>query len=183
MASKPKTAGKAPAPKKVAAKKAPVVEPKLVDKTLTQEDLDLQPELVAEGYKVGDVVQVEDENADDTGVAQAAKVNKVAAPSKTATEVDIIKSGIEYVRTYSEDVHGEDFMELADQYCEGHTDSAKADSDKIKIVIVNYRVTDKKSGVTTDTQKSYSGSMGEDFKAQALAFKNEVNGTVTISKA
>lgn len=177
MATKPKAAGAAK-PAKAAAPK--VEAPKTVKKILTQEDLDLNPQLLAEGYKVGDEVEVEDENAGDAGVDAAATTNKVAAPKKNAVSVDIVKGGIEYIRTYSAEVHGEDFQELAEEYIAGHKDTAIADSDKIEIVIVNYRHTDKKTGVSTDTQKSFSGRDGENFKELALIFKNEVNGTVTI---
>lgn len=181
MASKPTTPKKAAGTaKKAAGAAVKAAEPKIIKKTLTQEDLDLNPQLLADGYKVGDEVEVEDENAGDEGVNAAATANKVTAPKKNAVSVDIIKNGSEYIRTYSAEVHGEDFHDLADEYLEGHPNTEIADSDKINIVIVNYRVTDKKSGVSTDTQKSFSGKDGEDFKEQALAFKNEVNGTVTI---
>lgn len=161
--------------------------PATVKKVLTQEDLDLQPNLVAEGYKVGDEVEVEDENAGDPGIAAAAD-NKIDEPEADATSVDIVK-GNQYIRTYSQEVHGDDFHSLAESYIASPANSDISgeaqivNSDGIKVVVVNYRQLDKKSGVSTDTARSFSLERnGEEFKNQAIAFKNEVNGSAVIGQ-
>lgn len=159
---------------------AEVPEVKTVKKTLTAEDISLLGSN-PDGYKVGDIVEVEDENANDAGVNDAADVNKVKAPTKSATEVDIIKGGSEYVRTYSKEVHGADFLDLAKEFISGHADTEIADSDSVKIVVVRYRIQDKKTGVSTNTQKSFSSADGEDFKAKAIIFRNEMNGSAFVS--
>ena len=50
---------KAPAKKAAAKKVAQKASPKLVDYTVTQEDLDTNPEYVKKGFKVGQVIKIE----------------------------------------------------------------------------------------------------------------------------
>lgn len=145
--------------------------PKTVEKVLTQEDFDLDNTLAGQGYKIGDKVMVEDENVDAPDVVSG---NKVAAPKKAADSVDIIK-GNEYVRTYTREIHGDDFMDAAREYVEGHKGSAMADSDSITGVNVVYRAIDKKTKASYETSRPFTD------KAEALRFRNEVNGVCTIA--
>lgn len=148
---------------------------KTTTRVLTQEDFDKTPNLLAEGFKVGDTVEIEDENP-----AAPAPKNAPAAPAKTTDSVDIL-NGRQYIRTYSEEVHGDEFLDLANGLAEREGYQV-VDSSSIESVAVSYRAVDKKTGVQYATSRVFSeAANGEDFKDQALAFKNNVNAdTVTV---
>lgn len=132
--------------KKVVKANAPVA-PKLEKKILTAEDFDLDETLATQGFKIGDEVEIEVETTEDEASKELAD-NAPVAPKKGATSVDIIKSDVEYVRTYSVAIHGEDFMDLAKEYVEGHANTKIVDSASIKRTTVHYKALDKKTGVT-----------------------------------
>lgn len=145
------------------------VAPKVEKRVLTKEDFELDTTLAAQGFKVGDEVEVEVESTEDEVDAAAAE-NKPEEPKKTSTSVDIIKGNVEYVRTYSEGVHGEDFMALAKEFVSGHPNTKIVDSASIKKVIVNYKAVDRKSGITfTQTQVFTS-------KESAIQLRNQHAG-------
>jgi len=66
--------------KTVSKKDEALFDDELVDHVVTQEDLDLNPELAEEGTKVGDVIQIpkEDDEEDDTkgGVSNEEETNE-----------------------------------------------------------------------------------------------------------
>lgn len=78
----------------------------MIDHVVTQEDLDNNPQLAAEGVKLGETIQV------------------------PAPEVKVEKGSVAFrlrdgkVRVFSKEVHGEDFEDLAKQFGDKHT-SAK----------------------------------------------------------
>lgn len=145
------------------------VAPKVEKRVITQEDFDADPTIAASGYKVGDEVEVEVDSTEDE-LDEAAATNKPEAPKKATKSVDILKGNAEYIRTYSEGVHGEDFMALAKEFIAGHANTTIVDSDSIKKVIVNYKAVDRKSGITfTQTQVFTS-------KESAILLRNQHAG-------
>lgn len=133
--------------KEIEAAKAEPQAPKLEKKVLTAEDFELDPSLANEGYQIGDTVEVEVETTEDEADA-AVSENAIVEPKKGATSVDIVKSDVEYIRTYSEGVHGEDFMDLAKEFVLGHPNTKIVASESIKKLNVHYKALDKKTGVT-----------------------------------
>lgn len=165
MATKKKAAPKA------AAKKAE--EPKKATRTvvLTAEDLEINPDLATQGYKVGDAVEVEDEN--DTDAEAKVAPNAPKAAKADLDEVDVIE-GTRYVRSYSEAVHGPDFRDLAEEFCSKRVDAKIVDPATVKSVVVAYRSLDKKTGVSFHTTRRFTD------KREALRFAAEQNGDVRI---
>ncbi len=172
---------------KAAAKNVPALgatqpAPLTKDHIITQEDLNNDPSLEADGVKVGDVVQVEAEN-DPEEAAEAVSSNKIAAPKKGAKEVDVLR-GTEYIRTYSEEVHGDDFMDLAQGLLDHSPQKEYSlhDSSAVSAILVSYRVQDKKSGIWSNEVRAFTSAKdGVNFKEVALGFKNSVkDGVATV---
>lgn len=162
-----------------AEKKEEAPAPKQVERILTQEDFDINPQLADDGLKVGDKVLVEDEN-DEAAAEEALHGNDLKPAPKGATEVDVISKG-KYVRTFSREAHGKDFMEVARAFAGKHG-AELVDADGITVAVVEYRAIDKKTGVSFPTARAFHASSGPGFKAEALRFRNEVNGDSVIVK-
>lgn len=152
---------------------------KTVTKVLTAEDFELNPSLTDEGYTVGDEVEVEDEN-DEEAADEALEENDIEEVDEDDVEVDIIKGDTEYIRTYSLADHGDDFMELAEQFCQKNPACKMVSPKGITSAVVFYREMDKKTKVSFNTSRLFQGA---NFKKQAIIFKNSVNGDyIAISK-
>jgi len=88
-------------------------EPKKEQITVTEEYILAHPEVVEQGVVVGDVIEVE--------TVEVPEVVEEVKPSKTKssgvnTVVFKLKLHSPKTRTFSKEVHGEDFMELAKKY-------------------------------------------------------------------
>lgn len=53
--------------------------------------------------------------------------------------VDIVKNDVEYIRTYSKAVHGEDWKKLAKQFCEKFPKCKLVPSESVKSILVEYK--------------------------------------------
>jgi hypothetical protein len=180
--AKPRTKAKTAKDKKAStvANVANVANAETVDHTVTQEDLDANPELVEQGIAVGEVIQIlAPEDAEDAREAAAA-ANGLDAPKKGSRSVDVLR-GSEYVRTYSSAVHGEGFLELAKELASKDEAYKLVDSEGVKVIVVSYRKTDRKTGVSSDEAKSFSAAThGAAFKSAAVVFKNDVKGSASV---
>ncbi len=78
---------------------------------VTEEDLVNNPDLVTEGIKVGDEIQIPKPSATDT---------------QEIDHTDIYDDADQFVRQYSREVHGDNFAELAESYLIGHPTCHKA---------------------------------------------------------
>lgn len=78
-------------------------QPEMVKHIVTAEDLETNPDLVAQGVEIGDEIEIP-------------KTDDGAKPKKSAkTEVGVFH-GEELIRTYSAKDHGENFEELAKEF-------------------------------------------------------------------
>lgn len=143
--------------------------------TLTAEDLELNPEYVAQGYAVGDTVEVEDAEGSSNSDIEDAQVSVPQKPKKGAKSVDVI-NGETYIRTYSEAVHGEDFNELAQEFISTRVGYTIVDSESIKSLVVHFRSVDEKSGRSFDSQRVFNSKEG------AIAFAAQNPGAYIVIK-
>jgi hypothetical protein len=132
------------------------------------DDLEAGPE----APKASEEEEAEEDEETIESAPQAAPEPTVAA--KGGKSVDIIKGG-EYVRTYSLEDHGKDFMKLAEEFVTKDERYSIAKPGQVKEVIVSYRVENKKTGVFTPISESFTD------RAQAIAFKNQQPGNVKVS--
>ncbi len=104
------------------------------------------------------------------------------APKNTKEAVDVVKNDVEYIRTYSPEVHGENFLDLANEFIgkPSHPNCKLVPSSSVKSVVVEHRVEQKNdAGVTTGF---VTKSERFEDKDAAIAYKNEVRGVCKISK-
>lgn len=155
-----------------------------VSHVVTQEDMDLNPSLAEQGVKVGDIILVEDQesqNGDtDVNTDVNTETNTIIPPSKGTTEVAVVKNG-HFIRSYSKEIHGEDFLALAGDMAT-KINADLCDAKGLSVAIVYYRTVDKNTGVSFETSKVFTEALGTDFKEQALNFKNEMNGNSVVVK-
>jgi len=62
----------------------------------------------------------------DSGESTDEIENEADKDQKSVTEIHIYDDADQFVRTYSLEVHGENFAELADSYIAGHSNCHKA---------------------------------------------------------
>lgn len=162
---------------------------KTVPHVITQDDLDADPGLVADGFKVGDEVEtIEGVESEEAATAEAAASNALKAPSKKAEAVDVILGGTHYLRTYSLKNHGEDFLDLAKQFADQSEDRSIVDSSGIEKLVVSYEAVDRAStenpkgtGALVTKNRKFTAEDGEDFKERAVRFNNEVHGAIRVA--
>lgn len=78
--------------------------PKLVNHTVTQEDLDNNPELVEKGIQVDDIIQIEGKPDQSVGTTQTAKAEKSKKPKYIVTKPFRDKDNWDKVFQIGEDV-------------------------------------------------------------------------------
>lgn len=151
-------------------------------------DAELRKELVSRGFAAKDlksldtealIKQIEEDDAaessEDGEVEETAP--EVATPKpkdkKMAGKVHIVKAigekEFEYIRTYNEEDHGEDYAELAKGFVEKNSARGFDTYEKeIPTVSVSFREYDKEKKAQTDRTRVFSDL------AEGLAFKNSI---------
>lgn len=184
-----------------AAKKAAADEAKQAD--LMAEAVDLGIEVTGEEdiatleAAIAKAKEDQDDGKGDAGASQATGVTATAGPAATPTKaekaaqkgqaaknvdtgsVDVV-AGDEYIRTYSEDVHGANYRELAEQMAGKKEGRSVVESDTIVRVLVEYREFDPKVKETVDRVKEFSERDGADFKEAAIEFNMQVRGSIRV---
>ncbi len=116
---------------------------------------------------------------------------EIPTPKQAGDSVDILKRGNIYTRTYSKDVHGKDFLELAESFVNNPNHALReysiVPSSTITSLAVRYREKED-FDKPLDKQKPDSPiiekekTFGEDEKEEAIAFANLKKVTVSVSK-
>lgn len=91
----------------------------LVDHEISQEDLDANPELVADGVKVGDVIELP-MLVDEEDIAKAKAEHEAPAapvveevPAETTPDVTLVYKGKKVISTGTETINGVQYQRLA----------------------------------------------------------------------
>lgn len=123
--------------------------------------------------------------AAETASAPADAKAEAPKKDKARTSVDIIAHGNIYIRTYSLDIHGEDFEDLVAEFLGKHPKATAVDSESIQSVIVKYREKedaekplDKQNPDLPFVDKE---RIFED-KEEALAFNIAKKGTIVVKR-
>lgn len=144
---------------------------------------ELRDQLIADdaGSEDTDPVDPEDGSEDESEEDDDSK--KSESPKAKAPKgefVDIV-SGEEYIRTYSKEVHGDDFLKLAESFANqaSKRERKMLDAGEIKSLRVSFRVQDKKPGDNQGAWIPMSQDFGQD-RAAALVF---VKSKLAVQKA
>ncbi len=142
------------------------------DKAYTAEDgLETLQAAVAEGRKA---LAIDD--------SAAAGTTKNDAPEEDS--VDIVSGSTpnqKYIRTYCLEVHGEDFLDLANQFVSKHPGMGIVPSSSIKGVKVRWEEKDAEEEGRVTPKSTIMKGTGYEVKADALAKANEVGGQVLVA--
>lgn len=178
MATKDKKVAGAekPAKEKKVGGKSAVNSPKTMEVTVTEEFLAENPEIAAQGHKVGDIIQVEDDAAEmekgETPTLKAPKGNE---------DVAIVK-GEEFIRVYPASTSAED----VNGFVEKVTGRKAVGADSISKLVVEWtgEKTDPKSPGNKITyrasQKFTRDEHGEGMFTAALKLKAEKHGATVL---
>lgn len=188
------------AAKKTVVKK--VEEPKKVDAP-TPENYEgaeftvevLHAEMTKRGFDEADFIDLEIQELRDQLILDDAEkklptTKAPAAPEKGASakkvgasdSLDIVK-GDEYIRTFSEEVHGEDFKEIANQFVAKDARRSVC-TFPIRQIHVVYRVQDKRPGENQGAWITKTNIFTS--KEEAVRFRSQLNGEakpVMLAKA
>lgn len=106
------------------------------------------------------------------------KLRSSGYSSKGKGPVDII-NGNRYIRTYSEEAHGKDFVKMAENFCKKKAITTKegkkvtafkmVNSEAVGRVYVSYKHTAKKSGIISQKKDEFPGTVEGKEKALARA--------------
>lgn len=110
------------------------------------------------------------------------KVNGVAKPEKTGfgkEEVDVVR-GEEYIRTFSKEVHGEDWKKLAEEFVAKDSKGQRSLVPPVAEVFVEWREERKSdAGISLgyfEKRQRFSS------KREAVFFNNEVKGVIKVAR-
>ena len=97
-------------------------------------------------------------------------------PAALETSIDVVK-GNAYIRTYSMELHGEGYMNLAKDFINKVAGRELLKAGQFKSIKVSYRARSKAMGVFYTKTEVFTG---RNFKNDALAFAAQVKGTCEI---
>ncbi len=129
----------------------------------------------------GDVVGVGEEK-----VKKDAEIAASAENLENVESVDVLKGeGKEYIRSYSREVHVDEFLALARQFQQKHPTVTIVDSEVIEKVIVRYREKEDfekplKEQNPDSPQVDKEGSFQD--KDEALAFNAAKKGSIVVKR-
>lgn len=131
--------------------------------------IDAHPnEVAANDIKLGDEIAEDEEDTPDTAApVPAAKPTAPGAP--LSGDMDIIRNGNEYVRTFKADQ-----QDSINEFLGKYPDCAAVPTESITGLYVPYDKTDAITGVIDHTQMNFTD------KAAAILFKNEQRSTVLV---
>jgi len=149
-------------------KKAEEVEEEVSTHIITQEDLDANPELVAQGVNVGDEVELsQDEDVTEEVEEEVAPV-KAKSKSKTNGAYAVVTTGSEYIRTY-------DNKEVAESFAAKESGRLVIEDANISSIVVEYTGRNA-NGERVELSKIFTEVDGADWKQEALLFARESRG-------
>lgn len=130
-----------------------------------------------------------EKKVEDTSAKDTAEMADKKSDEQESVSIDVVNGNL-YVRTYSKEVHGDEFMDLAKQFCQkkpqGRGAYSLVPSESIKKVEVRYR---EKADAELPLDKQKPDAPMEDKvrvfddKDKALSFRvSKFGSTVVISK-
>lgn len=146
------------------AKKATTKKAK-VEENVTYADMGreaLEAELIKRGYDEADLIDLEvvelvaQLEQDDLAVGKTTvKEEPVVEEEITGDFIDIVK-GPQYIRTYSKEANGSEYMEIAKIFCAKEVGREIVKPGKIKVFSVNYRMENMKTKAFMNMSKIFT---------------------------